>query len=202
MTTHKTKQSKKFDFYTEWEAFMQGMAEIRKTQKETSKQIKETDKQMKETDKRIRENEEKLSRMGIRLGNIQNNMGDDAEEMFYQYLSEKMELGGIQFDNLFKNARDSKGNEYDMILQNGSYSALIEVKYKAHANDLKKIIQKQLPHFIKGPGKNKKILVGLATPVATDTVRERAKELGMFLLTQNGSNVKLENDASFKPRVY
>lgn len=159
---------------------------------------------MRKYDEAIRKNEEKLSRMGISFGNFQNNIAESTEDMFYYGLSKKKKLANVNFDTVLQNVRDLRRHEYDIVMQNGSYIALIEVKQKAHQKDLDALAAKQLPAFREGfkIGTEKKILLGIASPVVTDTVRKKAEEKGILILTQSGENVTAANSPSFKPRIY
>jgi Holliday junction resolvase-like predicted endonuclease len=109
-----------------------------------------TNVQFEKTEKQIRMNDEKLARMGILLGSITNNQGDVAEEFFYNSLEDKMDLGGIHYDFIDKNASRSKGklrDEFDIVMINGKDIAIIEVKYKAHKEDLEKLLTKKYENF-------------------------------------------------------
>jgi hypothetical protein len=99
---------------------------------------KATDEQMKRTD-------EKLERMGITLGNVTNNQGDVAEEFFFNSLANDTHLGSIYFDDIEKNTHKRRGKaeeEYDIIMTNGEVIGIVEVKYKAHENDLDRLDRK------------------------------------------------------------
>ena len=96
---------------------------------------KKTDEQMKRTD-------EKLKRIGIDFGNMKKNQGDVAEEFFFNSLIEDAHLGSIHFDDITMNMQKHRGQiqeEYDLVLTNGDAIGVIEVKYKAHQNDLDKL---------------------------------------------------------------
>lgn len=111
---------------------------LREAQKTTDEQMKRTDEQMKRTDA-------KLERMGITLGNIGKNQGDVAEEFFLHSLLKDNRLGNIHFDDVVKNMQKHRGQiqeEYDLVMTNGNAVGIVEVKYKAHANDLDKLDRK------------------------------------------------------------
>jgi hypothetical protein len=107
-------------------------------QQQTSEKMDRTDEQMKRTD-------EKLERIGIHLGNVTRNQGDVAEDFFYQSLVKDNHLGGIRFDDITKNMQKHRGDiqeEYDLFMTNGDAIAVVEVKYKAHENDIDKLDRK------------------------------------------------------------
>ncbi len=108
-------------------------------------------------------------------------MAESTEEMFFQALHIKKELVRIPFDFVVKNAKDIRGRgEHDIVMQNGTYTALIEVKQKAHIQDIADLPEKQLPRFREGFGipKTSKIILGIASPVITDRVRLEAEKKG------------------------
>ena len=80
------------------------VASLAIAQKATDEQMKlnaiaqkATDEQMKRNDKLLTE---KLERIGIALGNVTNNLGDVAEEFFFNSLANDTHLGGIYFDDI------------------------------------------------------------------------------------------------------
>jgi len=165
-------------------------AETDKQLKETDKQLKETDRQLKETDEQLKKTDEKINRIASLVGNLANNQGDVAEEYFVNSLEESLRISEIDFDFLIPNFKAKRGRdvlaEYDILLVNGNSVAIVEVKYKAHINDLdklpKKIEQlKRLPQY-----EGYKVYAGIATFYATDELIERAKELGYFILQRRG----------------
>jgi len=157
---------------------------LREAQMATDEQMKRTDEQMKRTD-------EKLERMGITLGNIGRNQGDVAEEFFYNSLIGDLHLGELYFDDITKNMEKHRGKiqeEYDLFLTNGNAIAVIEVKYKAHINDLDKLdrkvnnLKKLFPIY-----KDYKLYGGLASFHINDDAKEEALSRGYFVLQRSGN---------------
>ncbi len=100
---------------------------------------KVTDEQIKLNDKMLTE---KIDCMGITLGIVTNNQGDAAEEFFFNSLSNDTHLGSIHFDDIEKNGHKRRGKteeEYDIIMTNADAIGIVEVKYKAHENDLDRL---------------------------------------------------------------
>jgi Holliday junction resolvase-like predicted endonuclease len=87
----------------------------------------------------------KLDKLGDLYGNIGQNQGDVAEEFFFNNLANDTHLGSIHFDDIEKNGHKQRGKteeEYDIIMTNGDAIGIVEVKYKAHTNDLDKLDRK------------------------------------------------------------
>jgi Holliday junction resolvase-like predicted endonuclease len=119
------------------------------------------------------------------------NQGDVAEEFFYNSLEDSPTLGGIHYDFKDKSWRKRSGkvqDEFDIVLVNAEHVALIEVKYKAHANDLAKILDKKISNF--------KILfpeyasyqhhLGFASLHMNDELKQSALDAGVMVLQRKG----------------
>ena len=75
-------------------------------------------------DRSFRRVDKAMSELGL-------SSGAEAEFSFKLAIKrQKLICGGIQFDTILRNVK--KTREYDLILINGSYVALIEVKRKAN----------------------------------------------------------------------
>ncbi|MFI3189305.1 hypothetical protein BCS42_00200 [Crenothrix sp. D3] len=152
-------------------------------QKETSEQMKRTD--------------EKLERIGIKLGNISQNQGDVAEEFFFQSLIKDNRLGDIRFDDVTKNMAKHRGKlqeEYDLVMTNGDVVAVVEVKYKAHSNDLDKLDRK-MRHFkqLFPLYQHFKQYGAIAAFHINDDAKEDALRRGYFVLQRSGELIHTES---------
>ena len=163
-------------------------------QKATDEQIKATNEQMKRNDKMLTE---KLERMGITLGNIGKNQGDVAEEFFFNSLAKDTHLGAIRFDDIEKNNLKRRGKteeEYDIVMTNGQTIGIVEVKYKAHENDLDKLARKMrnfkplFPWF-----KDYRVYGAIAAFHINDDAKEEALRRGYFVLQRSGDLVHTES---------
>ena len=163
-------------------------------QKATDEQKKATDEQMKRNDKMLTE---KLDRMGITLGNIGKNQGDVAEEFFFQSLIKDNHLGKIRFDDVVKNMEKHRGKiqeEYDLVMTNGDAIAVVEVKYKAHTQDLDKLDRK-MKHFkpLFPIYQAFKQYGAIAAFHINDDAKEEALRRGYFVLQRSGDLVHTES---------
>jgi hypothetical protein len=171
--------------------------ELTKKMAETEAQIRLTGEQMKRTDEQMRRNDEKLTRIGVLMANVTENQGDVAEEFFLNSLIKDNHLGAIRFDdvslNLFKH-RGKIQEEYDLLLTNGDSLGIIEVKYKAHENDLDKLDRKM--------GNFKKLFPiyasykqygAIASFHINDDAKKEALRRGYFVLQRCGDLVHTES---------
>jgi len=177
------------------------VASLAVSQDRTDEQMKRTDEQIKRTDEQMKRNDrmltEKLDRMGITLGNIGQNQGDVAEEFFFQSLIKDNHLGKIHFDDVVKNMEKHRGQlqeEYDLVMTNGDAIAVVEVKYKAHKNDLDKLDRK-MKHFkqLFPIYRAFKQYGAIAAFHINDDAKEEALRRGYFVLQRSGDLVHTES---------
>ena len=144
---------------------------------------KKTDEQMKRTD-------ETLKRMGIQLGGVTNNQGDVAEEFFFNSLVDDAHLGPIHFDDIIKGMEKHRGQiqeEYDLVMTNGEAVGIVEVKYKAHENDLDKL-ERKMKNFKKlfPIYKDYKLYGAIASFHVSNEAKNQALKRGFFVLQRSG----------------
>ena len=120
--------------------------------------------------------------------------GREAEFNFQLALKRNHLLcGGIQFDTLKSNVQKTKkSREYDIVLINGSYVALIEVKRTVSIDDINTLILEQALSFRSDFPEyaDKKLLCFIATYVAIDAIVAMADLVGVGLLLKNGFKIK------------
>ena len=202
--------------YGEPVSFNQVWKMFRETDKmfqETYKQIKETDKQIKEndelltqkfreTDKKFQETDRKIDRLAKLYGGVSENSKDVAEEFFRRGLEARSSLFGIEYTEVDHLARTSKKlqGEYDIVLHNGDYAIVIEVKYKLHPDDVLDFINRKLVNFkpLFPEYARKKVLgavAGMSVPTDSYTL---ATKHGLLVLTQSGENMSVMNQEGFR----
>ena len=120
----------------------------------------------------------RLDKIAKLVGNISNNQGDVAEEFFVNSISPTLKIGDIQYDELYKNLHKKTKkaeDEFDIVLVNGKDIAIIEVKYKAHTNDIESLINKKYSNFKKlyPEYKNYNHHLGLASFNINDDVKKQ-----------------------------
>jgi hypothetical protein len=162
------------------------LREVAKEQKENGLQIAELRASQQETN-------ETLKRVGIDFGNMKKNQGDIAEEFFFNSLLDDPHLGSVHFDDIAKNEFKHRGNlqeEYDIVMTNGNAIGIIEVKYKAHENDLKKLERKMRNFKTLFPVyAGYKLYGAIASFHFYDKAKEEALNQGFFVLQRSGEIV-------------
>ena len=109
-----------------WELLMENARQINKLEVIVERQSKSLDK-LKEV-----------------TGSHSNNLGSFAEEYFSNsFENDKRDFFGEAFDSVRKNLKGIEhDDEYDIVLLNGKSVATVEVKFKAHENDVQKVLKK------------------------------------------------------------
>ncbi len=175
------------------------LAELAQAQAKTEAQLAKTDAQLAKTDAQLAKTDAKLNRLAEMYGGVANNNGHYAEETFYRSLEKNPIVGKIRFDEVsthWKRRSAGKEAEYDIVLVNGSAAMVVEVKYRLNPGDVEKFSTQKLPLFKELiPDFQPKTLYGAVggLSIAPDAL-ERARELGLFLLTKEGEELKLLND--------
>ena len=171
-------------------------------QQKTDEQMNRTDEQMKRTDERLNKIGEKLDKVSDLVGNMGRNQGDVAEEFFYNSLLENIHLGDIHFDSIAKSLKDHRGKtqeEYDIVMTNGHAVGIVEIKYKAHENDLDKL-ERKMGNFKKLYPRYQdcKIYGALAAFNINDSAKKAALERGFFVLQRSGKVLHTECGENLK----
>jgi Holliday junction resolvase-like predicted endonuclease len=150
----------------------------------------------------LRKMEEQLKSVGIHYGNISKNLGEIAEEFFFNGLERNLEINGFKFKTASRNMRTSD-HEYDIILYGDKRIAVIEVKNKLKLKTIEELEEK-IKSFQKTFKVYKKYnyYAALAGFVVPDSVRQKAEKKGIFVLTQSGEDIKILNKKGFKAKVY
>ncbi len=190
------------------------MAELHRSQARTDQQLaqnskdianllrsqEKTDAQLLELRRLQEKTDARLDKVAQLLGNIGISNGDFAEELFFNSLYANPFLGGLRYDSVKRNVSNRRRNrdegEYDIVMYNGDTVALIEVKYKAHINDIDKLLTKEPQNFRQTftEYKDYKFYLGLASTVTDGKLITEAREAGIFLLTQRGQHIEVVNE--------
>jgi len=156
----------------------------------------------KETDRIARKTELKLDKVAKMIGGISANQGDVAEDFFYNSFIKDNHLGDLSFDDITKNMEKHRGKtqeEYDIFLTNGDAIAIIEVKYKAHLDDVKKLdrkfnnFKKLFPIY-----KDYKLYGAMASFYFNQDTKDELLKQGYFIVERAGDLIKTENSDYLK----
>jgi hypothetical protein len=169
---------------------------------EITKKQAETDRQRKETEQIVKENAKAIRELHQSVGSITNNYGKFAEEYFFNSFEKgQQNFFGKKFDKIsrslelvWKNLTD----EYDIVLYNDDAVAIIEIKFKAHENDIDTVLKKAETFRILSPNyKDFKIYLGLASMSFYPALENKCIESGIAIIKQVGDKVVI-NDKHLK----
>jgi hypothetical protein len=166
---------------------------------ETGKLIKESNAKF---DKYQESYEKRMKKLEETTGSWSNNFGSFAEEYFFNSFDEdQQDFFGEHFNHIEKNLKCRNKNfidEYDIVMYNDSYVAIVETKFKAHKNDLSQVLKKAETFRILCPDfKDFKIYLGLASLSFYDELEQECIEHGIAIIKQVGDTVVI-NDAHLK----
>lgn len=181
------------------------MENERQRKEEEEKRKIEDEKRRIEEEERRKETDRRFKELGIHVAGISDSNGDFAEEYFYNSLKKKMHFAGIHFDSIssiYKNSKKAPDgkiieDQFDIVMFNGNYIAIIEVKYKAENDYPKKMVERKIPNFkflFPELAKNRKIYLGLASLSFSESVVNEAKKLGIGLLSQVGEVMETQTN--------
>lgn len=184
----------------EIDKILESIKELRNSQKETSLQIKELKEISKKNSEEVKKTSDELRKLGFLTRKFLKNYGDSTEELFFRSLEEKMQLGNVKFDTIKRNLQnDPNSYEFDIVLVNGKYIGLIEIKSGLNSKYIKDMKEKKISTFREEFPEyaNHTLLFGFASLITTDDMIEEATKNNIFLLTQKGNSIEIVNQEMF-----
>ena len=136
----------------------------------------------------------RIKKLEASIGSINNNIGMVTEYFFVtSFEQDKRNFFGEEFYELRKNVGGMKiAAEYDIVLINGSSIAIIEVKYKAHENDIPKVLKKAETVRVNFPEYQwHKVYLGLASMAFYPELEQACIDNGIAIVKQVGDTMVL-----------
>ena len=171
------------------------LQEVAASQKDTDRQIKELTYSQKETDRQMKQ-------LRQEIGGMAHSQGSFAEEYFFNaFESGKKNFFGERFDDIDKQLKGHWGgrnDEYDIVMFNHESVAIVEVKYRAHENDVAQVRRKaETFRYFFPKYSGYKIYLGLASMSFPEKLEESCIEEGIAAIKQVGDAVVI-NDSNLK----
>ena len=169
-----------------------------KFDREIEKSRAEWNDRMREADKRREESnadwERRMKALENTTGSWASNHGSFAEEYFFNAFEQgKQNFFGEKFDRIKKNVpslNEEHEDEYDILLINGKSIGIIEVKYKAHKNDIPKILNKAITFRYNFPNyAHHQVYLGLASLAFYPILEQECINQGIAIIKQVGEKV-------------
>jgi hypothetical protein len=149
------------------------------------------------TDEAMKKTDAKFANMLEMLTGITTSQGLVSEEFFYNCLADSLTVAGIKYDTIDKNIKqkvNGKWLEIDLLLENGSNIALIEVKYRARTQNIEQLKNTVATYREAFPQhKDYKIYAGIASFNLDDFVVNQAHEHGFFVLKRTGELLEIDS---------
>jgi len=192
-------EKQKPTFESVWAQLQEFGRRVEESRADFDQSMRETKKLMEESrtdfDRRMKKFEETM-------GSWAKNHGTFAEEYFFNsYENGELNFFGEKFDEIAPNVthyRQGVKDEFDIVLYNHSSVAIIEVKFKAHENDIPAVINKPTTfRFLFPEYKDFKFYLGLASLNFYPVVEKECIEQGIAVIKQVG-DVVIINDGHLK----
>jgi hypothetical protein len=169
---------------------------------ETDRKFQETNRKFQESDRKYQESRERTEasarELHRQMGNLGNKLGSVVEHMLIPGIEIKFNELGYTFENISTNMKmkDSAGNTYaevDIVLENGEYVMLIEVKTDLKIDDIKDHSERLQTIRQRGrKWQDKKLLGAVSAAIEENNVRDYAKKSGFFVISQSGDTMRID----------
>ena len=191
-----------------WAAFRETDRLFKESREAFDRRSEAIDLEMKQSredfDRRMKESgadfDRRMQKLESITGSISNNYGKFAEEYFFNSFQKgKQNFFGEKFDEIKKNLKGTEtDDEFDIVMLNGHSVGLVEVKFKAHENDIPKVLKKVYTFRANFPKyQNHKVYLGLATMVFYPELEDECIQQGIAVIKQVGDTVVI-NDKHLK----
>ncbi|GHV91323.1 hypothetical protein AGMMS50268_18260 [Spirochaetia bacterium] len=171
-----------------WEMFQESGREFDRRLQESERKFQEM---IRETDQRMAETDRQISRLGNRLGEL-------IEHLTASNIVEKVNAEGYRFDHISRNhkIKDEKNNvvaEIDILLEDGDYAMVVEVKTNLTKTDVKEHLQRMdtLRHHADAHEDKRKYISGVAGALIEEGVREYALKQGLYVIEHPGQTIEI-----------
>ena len=152
----------------------------------------EADRKIDEVWKQIEKTEKQIEKTNQLLGGMSYNQGRFAEEYFFNSFEKgKKNFFGEKFDDIKNNLKGMEADDvYHIVMLNEQSVGIVEVKFKAHENDIPKVLRKANSFRVNfAEYKNHTIYLGLATMAFYPELEQACKDSGIAIIKQSGNTI-------------
>ena len=169
---------------------------LRESQKEIAEEIKKNSREIKAVNDATNKS----------IGRLTNRLGEFVEEAVRPAAVKLFRERGIDVHEVQQNIvvkRDGEGLEIDLLVVNDKDTVAIECKSNLSIDDVNEHlerlekIKRLIPRY-----KDNRILGAVAGMVIPANVASYAIRKGLYVIGQNGEHLELQNDASFKAKIW
>ena len=176
-------------------------AEFDRRMQETDRRMQETDQRMQETDQLIKRIAKENAKLGDRLGELVQSMVEGGIKRMFKDLGYDFDV--INPKHNFGNRELNVYGEIDILLENGDFALLMEVKTNLSVDDVNELKAKLKKFRLVADVKNDKrrFIAAVGGGVVRKNVRDFALKQGIFVVQQSGENVEIIAPKG-KPKVW
>jgi len=177
---------------------------------ETAQMVKEVSASQKETDRQMRKTDHKMDILSEQMGGLNNKFGELAEHLVAPGIIERFNNLGYHFDSIADRGLkilDEKRKiktEIDILLENGDYILVVEVKADVRKNDIEHHVKRLeiFRDYRKKHNDLRKIRGAIAGAIFVHEMKELALANGFYVLEQSGDTMKMDIPEDFKPKEW
>ncbi len=150
-----------------------------------------------EREKLEHKRDQKWEKLKELVGGMGETHGRLAEDFFYEALRKNRWIGGMHFGEIRPNVivdRRGRRAEYDLVMHNGKYVAVVEIKLRLRKTDVEKVHKTLLPNAMRRlPELRGRILVPVVAGMTVDDdAVALAHEYGYVVLSPDGQKVRTD----------
>ena len=192
----------KLTFEKVWQALMELKEQTEKQNKELDARWEKQNAELNQQISGITKSQEKQNaELNRQIGGITKSQGAITEALIFNTLEKDMIFGGIEFDDIrpnmgYHSKRLGIRAEFDMVLTNGNYVAIVETKTKVDQEDVSELITKKLNDFRKlyPEYANHKIIFGIGGMSFDKRAVSEANKNGIGLIKVAGDKVEFHTE--------
>ena len=182
------------------------LKELSEDRKETERILKELSEDRKDTDRELKSLSREVKSVSTSVGRLGNRLGEFVEEAVRPSAVRLFRERGIDVHEVHQNItakRDGDVLEIDLLVVNNNDVIAIECKSNLGIDDVNdhlerlEKIKRLLPDH-----KNKRISGAVAGMVIPENIAMYAIRKGLYVIGQNGEHLELQNDMSFKAKIW
>jgi hypothetical protein len=180
--------------------------ELRDDSKETDQRMKETDQLIRELRDEGKETDRRMKELQKSMGDLGNRFGELAEHLVIPNIIEKFNALNYHFketskERKFHNPQTGRVEaEFDILLENTTYSIGVEVKTKPAEKDVNEHIRRLefLRQYKDLEGDKREIRGAIAGAIMPEEVRRVALRAGLYVIEQSGDTVRIEEPSRIR----
>jgi hypothetical protein len=160
-------------------------------------------KQLEKTERIVKQNSKQM-------GGLHRSFGEMAEHLVAPGIEKRFNEMGYHFSETAPKGlkiKDVNGRiltEIDILLENGEYVIVVEVKARPEIADIDHHIKRLeiLRESRKKINDKRKILGAIAGAIYEDDVKEAVRDAGFFVIEQSGDTMRLDMPEGWKPKFF